>query len=474
MRRSHIPFRRRLSVRQAQVAVSIAVAIGIVFALLQILLDARDERRNLSAHGYAVLNYASQPAARAAYRLDVVGATELAQSLLSDSAVTRVSIVDDVNVRLADAWRDRHDFNSRIAGWLLGSEPVAFERALRVGERSAVVGRLEIELDPVSAAPGFEQRTLNAVISGVFKSVLLAILLLYIYHHMTTKRIVRLAEDVSLGRGGERVIDGDELEHLEERLRQWMAAFQKAAQEADDANKAKTVFLASMSHEMRTPLNAIIGYAEMLELGFGVTDARQRNQYLNNIAQAGRQLNKLLGDILDFSKIEAGSIDYDLQDIPLADVVRDNLEQITEMVESTGLELKLEIEADDCITVDPGRLRQVLYNFISNAVKYNKPGGSVTIGCRREDEDRVRLFVRDTGIGIPEEHAGAIFGDFVRGIHHKTDIPGAGLGLAICRVLITGMGGQIECESRVGEGSTFWVEFPIVGVAAAGESVHPN
>ncbi len=464
---STIPFRRRLSVRQAQIAVVIAVAIGTVFALAQILADASDERERLKQHAAFVLDYASLPAARAAYRLDGVGAQELAESLLSDPAVIRATIQDDFREPLAKAKQDVSVRHSVVTDFLLGSDPVSFERKLYINS-DTFVGNLRIEVDPVAAAPGFEQRTINAILSGLVKSMLLAIMLLIIYQFMVTKRVARLASQVALT--GSTVdgkdTSGDELDQLEQRFREWSETLQSTARKAEQANNAKTVFLASMSHEMRTPLNAVVGYAEMMEMGIGIDDPKTRSGYLKSIVYAGRQLSKLLGDILDFSKIEAGALDFHLEEVSPSAVIQENAALIKDMVGERGL--KLEFDLGECAPViaDRSRLRQVILNLVSNAVKYNSPGGLVRIGCTCTSPRTVRLFIADSGIGIPHDQLESLFSDFVRGRHHQPDIPGAGLGLAISKLLTEGMGGVIGCDSELGQGSTFWIDLPTISDAA--------
>lgn len=474
---SPIPFGRRLSVRQAQIAVAIAVTIGTVFALAQILADASDERENLNTHASFVLDFASLPAARAAYRLDGVGASELVKSLMSDPAVTRVSIQDDFGDPLAQATQTASGQHSAVTEFLLGAGPIGFERDLRVNTET-YVGKMMIEIDPVAAAPGFEQRTINSILSGVVKSTLLSILLLIIYQYMVTKRISRLAGQMALAdsdSGTNTDNGGDELDQLEKRFQNWSETLQNAVHKAEQANTAKTVFLASMSHEMRTPLNAAIGYAEMLDMGIGIEDPQKRGEYLKSIVSAGRHLSNLLGDILDFSKIEAGTLDFHLGEVSPDDVIQENAGLLEDMVKEKNL--SLEINAGSCASVvaDRSRLRQIIFNLVSNAIKYNKPGGWVRIGCNCSEPNTVRLFVSDSGIGIPEDQIDTLFSDFVRGRHHQPDIPGAGLGLAISKLLAEGMGGQIGCDSRPGEGSTFWVDLPaLISTAKTGIPVLEN
>ncbi|WP_161973878.1 sensor histidine kinase [Hwanghaeella grinnelliae] len=455
--------------RQAQLAVVIALGIGTVSALAQILADASNERESLETHASFVLDYASLPAARASYRLDGVGAQELAQSLLSDPALIETTILDDFGDLLAKATRHASMQHGVVTDFLLGSKPIGFERDLFINA-TTYVGKLKIEIDPIAAAPGFEQRTINSIVSELVKSLLLSVLLLVIYQFMVTKRVTRLAEQVALsGNANDGEVDGDELDQLEQRFRDWTMALKNTARKAEHANNAKTVFLASMSHEMRTPLNAIIGYAEMLEMGIGIDDPSKRAQYLKSIVSSGRHLNKLLADILDFSKIEAGALDFHLEELSPAEVIQENVSLFQDMVGENGLKFETDMTAcSTTVIADRSRLRQVLLNLVSNAVKYNKPGGIVRIGCICTDPRLIRLYVEDTGIGIPEDQREVLFSDFVRGRHHQADIPGAGLGLAISKLLTEGMGGIMGCDSKLGDGSSFWIELPAKTSAPSG------
>lgn len=427
---------------------------------MQILLDARNERKDLSVHAASILDYAGQPAARAAYRLDDIGAQELVGSLLSDPALVNAQILDEIGLTIARASRNSTKPPSVIEQLLLGSEAAHFERNLRIENANLDVGTLIIELDPVAAAAGFQQRTWNAVLSGLLKSTLLAFLLTALFQMIITKRVTLLAESISGAEHDKPNTNqsGDELDLLEERVLQSTNALAAAVSEAQAANKAKSVFLASMSHEMRTPLNAIIGYAEALEMGIGVDNTERRNSYLKNISSAGRQLNRLLGDILDFSKIEAGSIEIEIEDVGLADIIRRDVQQLEEIAAERHITLKTDINTDETVRADRSRLRQILLNFVTNATKYNTSDGTVIVGVTPRPNGLQRLYVKDSGRGIPPEQLESIFEPFVRGDNNLTDIPGAGLGLAICKMLAEGMGGHIGCDSVVAEGSTFWVD----------------
>tara|TARA_E500000305_G_scaffold110899_1_gene120460 strand:- start:240 stop:1619 length:1380 start_codon:yes stop_codon:yes gene_type:complete len=443
--------------------VFIALVIGAVFAIMQILLDARNERKDLSVHAKSILDYAGLPAARAAYRLDDVGAHELVVSLLSDPALVKAEILDEIGLTLARAARTSTKPPSILEQLLLGSGAEMYARDLRIEQANIDVGTLIIELDPVAAAPGFQQRTWNALLSGLLKSTILAFLLTAIFQLIITKRVTRLAESFSSAakHNPKTARRGDELDLLEERVLQSTNALAKAVIEAQAANKTKSVFLASMSHEMRTPLNAIIGYAEALEMGIGVDNIERRNSYLKNISSAGKQLNRLLGDILDFSKIEAGSIEFEIEDVSLAEIIRSDIQQLEEIAAERQISLKTDINTEEMVRADQSRLRQILLNFVTNATKYNFSGGTIIVGVTARPDGLQRLYVKDSGSGIPPNQIQSIFEPFVRADNNLPDIPGAGLGLAICKMLAEGMGGHIGCDSVVAEGSTFWVDLKL-------------
>ncbi|MFY7960647.1 MAG: ATP-binding protein [Elsteraceae bacterium] len=257
---------------------------------------------------------------------------------------------------------------------------------------------------------------------------------------------------------------------MERRIEERTEDLIKALSVATQASKAKSEFLANMSHELRTPLNAVIGFAQLLEAKLG---KRQEGDYAGYIHQAGEQLHVLLKDILDLAKIESGHLKIDMEPTPLGSLFEQIEATMGSMAQAHGVTLTLPPPTlATAVSADPARLRQVLQNLISNAIKYNRPGGSVTIDVARQRPGRVRVYVSDTGTGIPIERQGELFQAFNRLGLEQSSIEGTGIGLAICRHLMTLMGGAIDFASAPGVGSQFWVELAEATSDADQELIH--
>jgi PAS domain S-box-containing protein len=252
-------------------------------------------------------------------------------------------------------------------------------------------------------------------------------------------------------------------------------ALRLAKEEADRANRAKSEFLSRMSHEFRTPLNAVLGFGQLLERQDPSDAQRPR---IKHILDAGRHLLKLTNEVLDISRIETGNLELSLEPV----LIRQVADEALELVRSLAAERKINISANPlttgapsgqfesadatptesdatlCVLADQERFAQVLRNLLTNAVKYTPAGGAISISWATRGDKRVRVEVRDTGPGIPKEKISRLFVPFDRLGAEDTEVKGRGLGLALCQRLITAMHGSIGVESEVGLGSTFWVE----------------
>jgi len=247
----------------------------------------------------------------------------------------------------------------------------------------------------------------------------------------------------------------------------------EAKERAEKAAQAKSEFLANMSHELRTPLTSVIGFSGLLQ-GSEALPPEERT-YVERIATASEALLGVINDILDYSKLEANAIEMDPEPFQVAALVDGAAAIVEGQCVAKGLSLKVVADAamPEVLTGDAGRLRQVMLNFLSNAVKFTGKGGvTLRVGGAPDPDGRwrLRVAVTDTGIGIPAEKIEVLFERFSQADASTTRVyGGTGLGLAISRRLIEIMGGEIGVDSKPGEGATFWFETPLIqGGSAAG------
>ncbi len=228
------------------------------------------------------------------------------------------------------------------------------------------------------------------------------------------------------------------------------------------ANKHKSEFLANMSHELRTPLNAIIGFSEVLqEKLFGDVNEKQAD-YLNDIHTSGKHLLGLINDILDLSKVEAGRMELDLATFDVAPALANAMTLVRERAQRHNIELHMDVDPGlGVATADERKLKQIVVNLLTNAVKFTPDGGSVFVTARREPDTLV-ISVRDTGIGIAPDDHDAVFEEFRQvGRHYTNKQEGTGLGLTLTRRFVELHGGRIWVESEPGRGSTFTFTIPV-------------
>ena len=231
-------------------------------------------------------------------------------------------------------------------------------------------------------------------------------------------------------------------------------------------SRHKSEFLASMSHELRTPLNAVIGFSEVLiDQLFGELNERQL-EYLRDIEGSGKHLLQLINDILDLSKVEAGKMELQSASFSVREALEYGIAMMRERATRQGLSLRLDVAAEvDLVDADELRFKQVVINLLSNAVKFTPDGGTVTVGAGVDGRDVV-VTVTDTGIGIAPADQQRIFESFQQGRSHATR-EGTGLGLSLCRRIVSLMGGHVWLESEVGVGSTFGFTVPIGSLTPA-------
>jgi two-component system cell cycle sensor histidine kinase PleC len=253
-----------------------------------------------------------------------------------------------------------------------------------------------------------------------------------------------------------------DLEASQAQLSELARKYEAEKVRAEGANKAKSEFLANMSHELRTPLNAVNGFSEIMvgEL-FGPLGDPRYKEYAQDILNSGQHLLALINDILDMAKIEAGKLSLKFEPIRIEDVAEDAVRLIRNRAEQAGLELTIDMPALPEVEADYRAIKQIMLNLLSNALKFTPRGGTVTLSADAELGDRVRISVRDTGIGISPEDLQRLARPFeqIENQHSKTQ-QGTGLGLALTKSLVEMHGGSLQMESSPGVGTTVSVVLP--------------
>ena len=233
---------------------------------------------------------------------------------------------------------------------------------------------------------------------------------------------------------------------------------ENAQKVAAKANHAKSEFLSTMSHELRSPLNAILGFAQLLELGAPAPTSTQAAS-VSQIVKAGWHLLELIDEILDLTLIESGRLSLSLEATSLRDVLQDCQAKIAPEAEQKDIHINFAEVADTCfVSADHTRLKQVVVNLLSNAIKYNRPNGTVEVTCSEPSSRRLRISVRDSGEGLTSQQMAQLFQPFNRLGQETGSELGTGIGLVVSRRLVELMDGEIGVTSIVGVGSVFWLE----------------
>ncbi len=255
-------------------------------------------------------------------------------------------------------------------------------------------------------------------------------------------------------------VDIDALKRVEEELRE-------ATLQAQAASEAKGRLLSGISHELRTPLNAILGFAQLMRMDCDDESQAEAAEYLDEILLASRHLNQLLGEILEWSSLQNEPAQLELQPVNVCELMRECAELVSLDIQQRGLRLDLSLPDEHLLVLaEPRRLRQVLLNLLSNAMKYNVPEGHISLRAETSPS-HVRLLVEDTGLGIAPAQQAQVFEPFQRLGRENSMIQGTGIGLSLCLEFARLMNGQMGLHSEPGVGSRFWIELPRLAPAAS-------
>ena len=270
---------------------------------------------------------------------------------------------------------------------------------------------------------------------------------------------VSAAQD-STGTPVQRMVLSDisERKQWDDALRAKNHELEAARHVAEKANHAKSDFLSNMTHELRSPLNAILGFAQLLDQATPAPSPAQ-TPHIKQILRAGWYLMDLIGEILDLTSIESGQLKLAMEPVPLSAVLQDCSTRVAASAQKTGIQLHVgQVTAAMKVFADRGRLQQVMTHLLSNAIQYNRIGGTVEVICSVEPQQRVRICVRDSGFGLSEDNIALLFQPFNRLGKETSAEKGTGVGLALSKRLVELMGGSIGAHSTVGVGSEFWIE----------------
>jgi signal transduction histidine kinase/CheY-like chemotaxis protein len=507
---------QRLSFKQAGLTVLVAFILGTALSIFQVGVDYASEDASINRQINALMEISHNPAARIAYNIDAELAQELVLGLLRSPAVISAQIIDNNQLSLASVSRPAVESRYRVLSDFIFGQRRHFETALFVSHApNEALGKLSLEVDTYAFGSHFLRRSLLTLLTVFALSLLLSLILLVVFYFMLTKPLtgfIRALSERDLRSPNHTKLpyppnhERDEIGELvdvtnrqlssiaseiaqrqdaEARLTRYLAELEDmvsarteqleaantrlldsnhdleaAKRKALDMAQARSAFLANMSHEIRTPLNGLLG---MLALSLDGPLNNEQRQQLSIAHDSGKVLVELLNDILDLSKFEAGQLELEKIPFDLASMVEETASLLSQNA-APGVELTCLIDPKLPYQLlgDPTRVRQIVSNLLSNALKFTRLG-RVDIHVNAQP-DGVRIIVRDTGIGIAEDAQARIFHPFAQAeVGITRQFGGTGLGLALTRRLCDAMHGKLSLETQEGFGSTFSVDLPLPG-----------
>ena len=470
--------RQRLNLLLTRKAVFVGLAISLLVGGVKIslLLDKKIDEINNSAS--RLIQAVAEPAGQAAYAVDPILAEKAVAGLFNSLYISSVELVDDFGTVLAKHTR-QEAFETSYWIELVGSSwRETYEVPLYA--HGTPVGRLVIHMNSRRVSRDLRSLVASELLGSLVLFIFMAGALALVFYTTLTRPLVLVSrallginpdnpepQTVSAPRGHQ----GDEIGSLVASINALLGRIAKdvlhlkdAKKQAEDANRTKSGFLANMSHEIRTPLNGVLGMLQLLQTT-GLD--REQKEYVQNAIQSSMRLTRLLSDILDLSMVEAGKLGIQDETFDLAETMRQVSELFLPSSMQSGVAFHLRIPGNlpGQVVGDSRRLQQVLTNLVGNAFKFT-PSGSVSLEAYPLSESdsgqqRILFSVADTGIGIPDERLGELFKPFTQINEGFTrQYQGAGLGLSICKRLVTLMGGTISVVSEVEAGTTVHLCIP--------------
>ena len=509
-----IKLTHRLSFKQARLTVLVGFVLGTLLSLLQIGIDYASENAAINREIYSLLEISHNPASRIAYNLDSELAQELVLGLLRSPAIIGAQLNDNDKSVLASVQDQPESGRYRaLSDFLFGANRSFDDRLYFNHMPEQSVGVLHLEVDTYPFGSRFLHRAEVTLLSGFARSLILSGILLGLFYVMLTQPLVRVIRELSNSKPGdpqpsrihcppgheddeigvlvnvanqqfdalvreieqrrsaenrlneylaqlEHIVSArtQQLKAINDRLSQSNEELEAARSTALEMAQARSAFLANMSHEIRTPLNGLLG---MLALTLDSPLNAEQHQQLSIAHDSGKVLVELLNDILDLSKFDAGQLELEHIAFDLGTLVEDTANLLSQnAAPSVELTCLIDPQFPALVLGDPTRVRQIVSNLLSNALKFTR-FGRVDVRLSAQ-HDRVRIEVCDTGIGIAQEAQARIFQPFTQaGAGITRQYGGTGLGLALTNSLCEVMQGRLSISSEVGFGSQFCAELPL-------------